>query len=153
MKFGPADDREAYEFALEELRADTQYEIMKALKQAGLSQAALAKKMGVSPAWISQILGDDANLTFESVVKIFLALGSQFKVLAAPLGEHFSYAPEVRRAAVEDWKESIGEIRVRQSDTVATLMKVIEAGCRSKPAAVIVNDNSAQKNGRQLEAA
>src|SRR5262245_39673026 len=86
MKMGPLDHREAQIFALEELRADIQYQILKALKDEGLSQSDLAKRLGCSPAWISQFLDDDANLTLESISKVFLALGKQLVVATEPYG-------------------------------------------------------------------
>lgn len=74
MKFGPKNQEEAVIFAIEELRADVQYDILRSLKEAGLSQAQLAKKMGVSAAWVSQLLSDEANLTVESIAKVYAAL-------------------------------------------------------------------------------
>lgn len=74
MNFGPKNQEEAVIFAIEELRADVQYDILRSLKEAGLSQAQLAKKMGVSAAWVSQLLSDEANLTVESIAKVYAAL-------------------------------------------------------------------------------
>lgn len=84
MKLGPQSKNEASVFALEELRADVQYEILKRMKQMGLNQAALARRLGKSPAWVSQILDDDANLTLETIAKVFLALDSKCHVAALP---------------------------------------------------------------------
>lgn len=75
MSFGPRDANEAVIFALEGLRSDFQYEVLKALKTQSLTQADLARRLGVAPAWVSQILSDDANVTLESIAKVFAALG------------------------------------------------------------------------------
>lgn len=92
MKFGPQNKDETAVFALEELRADVQYEMLKRMKEMGLSQASLAKKMGVSAAWVSQILDDDANLTLESIAKVFTALSSKCHISAFPNEENYSDA-------------------------------------------------------------
>lgn len=92
MKFGPQNKDEASVFALEELRADVQYEIMRRMKQLGLTQAALAKKIGTSAAWVSQILDDDANLTLESISKVFLALESKCHISAFPIDANYHEA-------------------------------------------------------------
>lgn len=75
MSIGPQNRNEAQTFAFEELRADIQYEILKALKQEGISQSDLAKRLGCSAGCVSQFLDDDANMTLESISKVFLALG------------------------------------------------------------------------------
>jgi len=90
MKLGPQNKDEAAVFALEELRADVQYEMLKRMKQLGITQAALAKRMGVSSAWVSQILDDDANLTLESISKVFLALGSRCHVSSFPTEDNYA---------------------------------------------------------------
>lgn len=84
MKFGPQSKEEAAIFALEELRADVQYEILKGMKRLGLNQTELAKKLGKSSAWVSQLLGDDANLTLETISKVYLALGIRCHVAGLP---------------------------------------------------------------------
>lgn len=76
---------EAEIFAFEELKADIQLEIEKILIDNKISRKDLAKRMNCSPAWVSQALGDDANLTLESVSKIFLALGRRCTLETAPL--------------------------------------------------------------------
>jgi predicted XRE-type DNA-binding protein len=72
--FGPGNKNEALVFVCEGLRADIQYEILKALKAQNMSQSALAERLGCSPACVSQFLDDDANLTTDSMAKVLLAL-------------------------------------------------------------------------------
>lgn len=74
MSFGPRDQNEEFIFALENLRADFQYAVLKALKQQGISQAELARRLGVSAPWVSQILSDEANITIESAARVIAAL-------------------------------------------------------------------------------
>ncbi|WP_370197523.1 helix-turn-helix domain-containing protein [Roseibium sp.] len=86
--FEVANHKEAEVFAFEELKAEFQLEIQKCLVDAGVSRRDLAKRMSCSPAWVTQALGDDANLTLESISKIFLALGKRCTVHSAPLDFH-----------------------------------------------------------------
>lgn len=110
MFFGPRNAKEAEVFALEELRADVQYELAKAIQSAGQSQKSLAEKLGCSPAWISQLLSDDANLTLESISKVFLALNRSCKVSAVPLGAHFGVGEgEMLSGEKEQWSEVTSE--------------------------------------------
>lgn len=86
--FEVANHEEAEIFAFEELRAEIQLEIQKCLVDSGVSRRDLAKRMECSPAWVTQALGDDANLTLESVSKIFLALGRRCALRSEPLDFH-----------------------------------------------------------------
>lgn len=145
MKFGPADGREALEFAIEELRADTQYELLRAMKLAGMTQADLARKIGVSQAWVSQMLGDDANLTVESLARVFLALGAQCRFVSGPLDAHFAQAVDggpKEQQRVWHQSRSVDPVDRRVArDTTEKLMEVIQAGCRGRPVMVFTNDN------------
>ncbi len=146
MKFGPMDSKEALEFAIEELRADVQYEVLRAMKQAGMSQADLARKLGVSQAWVSQMLGDDANLTVESLAKVFLALGGQCHFSARPLEAHFAQAfGDSSKDVHRNWQENVPSGPVdRRSEletTTRKLMQVIHSGCKDRRFVVFTNDN------------
>lgn len=82
MSFGPTNRDEATAFVIEGLRADFQYMVLKALRDRGMSQAAFARDIGVSPAWVSQMLGDDANLTLETIGRVVAALDIQCSLFA-----------------------------------------------------------------------
>src|SRR6218665_1621029 len=84
MNFGPKNAGEEVEFAVERFRAEIQYAILRAMKEEGISQAQLAERVGYSPATISQFLDDDANLTVESIAKLFLALGREGTITSTP---------------------------------------------------------------------
>lgn len=152
MKFGPADANEALVFATEELKADTQYEVFRALSQAGMSQADLARKIGVSQAWVSQVLSDDANLTLESIAKIFLGLGLQCHFSVAPVEAHFAQAgvgPKLGEAAwTQPAPQDLEVLSPRpkhgqNETTTAMLMRAIRSNCRDRRRMTMVNDNGA----------
>ncbi|WP_276118773.1 helix-turn-helix domain-containing protein [Pararhizobium qamdonense] len=132
MKFGPTDAKEAIIFATEELRADIQYEIMRGMKAAGVSRAELAKRIGVSAAWVSQILSDDANLTIESIAKVFLALGCQPKMLCTQAAAHFEDVVVENGAWAGSWHKMMttdyvasGATKASSNDTAKALIQII----------------------------
>ena len=46
----------------------------------GVTQAALAEKIGTSPAYISKVMRDDANFTLETMTKLAMAVDGKIKV-------------------------------------------------------------------------
>lgn len=117
MKLGPQNKDEAAVFALEELRADVQYEMLKRMKQLGVTQAALAKRMGVSSAWVSQILDDDANLTLESISKVFLALGSRCHISSFPAEDNYAEVLWDHLVMEQQWSSTIsGAIEIGRQE-------------------------------------
>lgn len=108
--FGPKDAREAIDFAVEELRAEIQYGILKAMNEEGLSQAKLARMVGCTPAAISQFLDDNANLTIESIAKLLFALGRKCAVsfplrdtLPSEKDESTRRVPDVEKRGPKAW--------------------------------------------------
>lgn len=58
--------------------AEVQYTISVMLKEKGVSRSEFARRLGVSPAAVSQMLGDEgANLTSRTIAKAFIALGEE----------------------------------------------------------------------------
>lgn len=66
-----ARDRDTY--WVEVAKHDFAFSIHRQLKRHGLTNAALAEKLGVSPPYVSKVLRGDENLTIESMVKIVRA--------------------------------------------------------------------------------
>ena len=70
----------AYELmvAEEELILEVQMAIQRELNERGMSQKALAEKLGVGESYVSQMLGDSArNLTLRTVARVLKALGTK----------------------------------------------------------------------------
>ncbi len=65
---------------VEQLKLDFSISLEKRRKNAGLSYADLAKKIGTSPAYISKIFRGDANFTIESMVKLSRATGGKVDI-------------------------------------------------------------------------
>ena len=147
MSLGPQDKSEAAVFALEDLRADIQYEILKAMKSQGLTQADLARKLNKSRGWVSQILGDDANLTLDTISRIFLVLGSQCHFASIPLSEHYC---DVRGAdgcvEIADWIEGAHEVEDTQSsgESFGVVIGFLASEFTAAPASTKANDNTSR---------
>lgn len=60
-------------------------EIRRALKEAGLTQRELGRRMGVTEARICQMLNSRGNLTLASIDRIFSALGYAAIIVSGPL--------------------------------------------------------------------
>jgi transcriptional regulator with XRE-family HTH domain len=143
MNFGPQNAHEAEIFAVEELRADIQYEILRMLRDAGISQSDLGKRIGCSAAAVSQFLDDDANLTVETIARIFLAFGRQAKISAVVCGEHFDAAKAGANSAKGSWsfEESV-LVAHKSRSTTDQLMAVFRDTGRKRLPANLSNDNS-----------
>ncbi|SDG49531.1 helix-turn-helix domain-containing protein [Pelagibacterium luteolum] len=129
MNFGPVDANEAQIFAVEELRADVQYEVLRALKADGLKQADLAARLGCSAAWVSQLLSDDANLTLESVAKIFFALNRRWEGRVEPVDDHIQKVCGAEAGTrSSSWRQT--ESEEYQGHGTAATSKLLMAICR-----------------------
>lgn len=50
------------------------------MEKLGISRAELARRLGTSPAYITKILGGNANFTLATMVKLATALGGTLRV-------------------------------------------------------------------------
>lgn len=78
--------RQAYE--RQSLLFQVRDEVEKAMTKQGVTQAQLAKEMGVSEGRVSQILAGDQNLTVKTLAALSASLGLHFQltlVTASPL--------------------------------------------------------------------
>lgn len=76
-----AKDRDTY--WVEVAKHDFAFSIYRQLKRHGLTNAALAEKLGVSPPYVSKVLRGDENLTIESMVKIVRAANGKLHLEVA----------------------------------------------------------------------
>ena len=66
-------------------------QVLKRMKQLGLNQSALAKRMKVSRPYVSKVLRSDVNISFGTAAKLAKALEMDF-------------FPELREKAIEEGK-------------------------------------------------
>ena len=76
-----ARERDSYWF--ERAKLSFAIDLEKRRRAAGLNYAALAKKIGSSPAYISKVFRGDTNLTIESMVKLTRATGGQLAIVVS----------------------------------------------------------------------
>jgi transcriptional regulator with XRE-family HTH domain len=62
-----------YEYILEGLKTFLAIQLKKLMKQKGISKKELAKKMGVSPAYVNKIFEGD-NISLKVIAKVLVAL-------------------------------------------------------------------------------
>jgi transcriptional regulator with XRE-family HTH domain len=77
--------RKSAEFLAESLAFKLSLEIKERMKEAGLSQTDLSRRLGVSRAYVSQVLAGKTNMTVLSLAKIAKALGSGLVVDLYPV--------------------------------------------------------------------
>lgn len=72
-----AEKRDSYH--VEAAKFEISEQVYVAMQEIGMSEAELARRLGVSRAYVNKILKGAANLTIESLVKIGRALGREIK--------------------------------------------------------------------------
>jgi transcriptional regulator with XRE-family HTH domain len=55
------------------------------MKQQGVSRAELARRLGRSKGWVTQLLDAEANKTVRTVADAFAVLGREFRAQASPI--------------------------------------------------------------------
>jgi transcriptional regulator with XRE-family HTH domain len=67
-------------YLAESLALEVAIEVYQQMKEAGLSQARFAKRLGVSRPYVSQVLQGKTNMTILTLAKIAKALGSDLTI-------------------------------------------------------------------------
>lgn len=79
---GPQDQNEGEAFAIENLVFSVQVALQRAMNKRGVSNKALAERLGMSPARVSQIFSSSGpNLTLKTIAKIAHALEEDFEFI------------------------------------------------------------------------
>lgn len=69
-----------WEFALLGMQYDVIDQVQRAMEAEGISQADLARAMGVSRAYVSKILNEKINLQMETIAKLAVALSRNIEL-------------------------------------------------------------------------
>jgi len=64
---------------IDEAKLELSEQIFQAMKNKGISEAELSRRLDVSRAYVNKVLQGDTNFTIETLVKIGLALECEFK--------------------------------------------------------------------------
>lgn len=76
--------RNTFEYRLDRVLYEFGENICTVMKNTNTARADLAKKMGVSPSYITKVLNGNPNLTLESILKITEALDYDFQIELVP---------------------------------------------------------------------
>ena len=76
--------RETSEYWAEAAIIEFTMDIGRLMDEQGVSRAELARRLGTSRAYVTKLLGGNANFTLETMAKVALALGSAVHVHVAP---------------------------------------------------------------------
>jgi transcriptional regulator with XRE-family HTH domain len=60
-------------------------DLFRLMDEAGVSRAELARRLGTSPAYVTQVLRADGNFTLETMTRFATALGHQVRIHLAPM--------------------------------------------------------------------
>ena len=100
------ENENSFWFKLEELLYDLTETIYERMKQKGISQRELAKRLGVSDAYISKILKGNENISLKTLIKLALALGLNVEIKMQPI-EQRSYRKNEESTSNRSWQEVI----------------------------------------------
>jgi transcriptional regulator with XRE-family HTH domain len=78
--------RQTHEYRAEGASIEFTEKILAQMEAKGINRAALAKKIGANPAYITKILRGDTNFTLDTMVKIAHALDCEFRSHLQPDG-------------------------------------------------------------------
>lgn len=87
--------RDDPDYILEGLLLDLNEQIVSAMERAGLSRSELARKLGRSRAYVTQLLNGKPNLTLKTLVAIACALGGELSVGLQPQEDVAVTSPEL----------------------------------------------------------
>ncbi len=67
-------------YAIEGLVTDTAELVAQLMEERGVSKAELARRLGKSRAWVTQLLSGRANMTIRTIAEVTYALGSEVRL-------------------------------------------------------------------------
>jgi transcriptional regulator with XRE-family HTH domain len=85
--------------AIEGLVAEASETIAGLMDQRGVSKADLARSLGKSRAWVTQLLSGKANMTVRTLAEVVHALGAEVKLLAQAPAWKAAIKTQKRRVA------------------------------------------------------
>lgn len=100
------------EFLTEELIIEFNEQIVKQMKKMNLKRVELAKKLGVSKAFITKLLNGNSNLTIKTMVALAKALDCKLDIDLCPLDYNSIkyYIPKINDINNSDFKTTIKTI-------------------------------------------
>ena len=84
-------------YTIEALLTDASEMVAQLMEAQGVSKAELARRLGKSRAWVTQLLNGKANMTIRTVAEVVYTLGAEVKLSTSPLATHQSQVSVRRR--------------------------------------------------------
>ena len=75
---------------------DLTEDVTRLMDEQRVSRSALARRIGTSPAYVTQVLRGNANYTLKTMTKLGLALDSELRIHLAPRGSRTRWYDEIR---------------------------------------------------------
>lgn len=101
------DAEETVDYWLEGAILEFTMDLGRLMEEQDVSRAELARRLGTSRAYVTKLLGGNANFTLETMTKVAMALGSAVHVHVAP------------RGASVRWKEvSASDVAARKAKSI-----------------------------------
>lgn len=124
---------EAKFYLQEKLILEVTNHIAELMQEKRIRKADLAKKLGRSKGYVTQLLNGNANMTLRTVSDIFWALGSALEVTSVnfevPSSSHYKVGFGVIQ--FEAWKQDNVRISIQETvrvNSVSKLSETIQAG-------------------------
>ncbi|MBX9658875.1 MAG: helix-turn-helix domain-containing protein [Nitrospiraceae bacterium] len=76
--------RNTFEYRLEKILFEVAEQVCKLIESQGMTRSELAKRLGVTPAYITKILNGNPNLTIKSLLMLSEALGQTLDIHFEP---------------------------------------------------------------------
>ena len=93
--------------------------IEKLMEEKNVSKAELARRLGTSNSYVTQLIDGTTNMTLKKIADVMLALDSSLLVDTCPLGFQTTVQPklnEVCRTPQSDWESMADEEQVREAE-------------------------------------
>jgi len=91
--------RDTLEYELEGVLIELTEQIVRHMEREGINRSQLAKKLGVSSAYITKLLSGHPNMTLETVVKVARAL--KCEVYLSLESRHILFMPQVTESFIK----------------------------------------------------
>ena len=75
---------ESIEYKIESISIDVAIQFYKQMKKLGINKKELAKRLGVSKSYVTQLLNGKSNMTIETLIKVAEALNLNLQIKLVP---------------------------------------------------------------------
>lgn len=95
------------------------YLLEKVMERKGVQRADLARSLGKSKGWVTQLLDDEANHTLRTITDVFAVLGHSLHFSIGSLDINEVYTPDLRAVWPNGHGKPIGNVDAEDGDKVS----------------------------------